>query len=177
VIEAEKPALRGVTDVRAAGGVALRVLQIAASPAKAGYLFIGSRADDTIIRSGKNIAPAEIEEVLVEHDDVRACAVVGAEDPECGQVITASSFRTRDPIPTRANPAVRTLAPARLPYARPGPCFARTCRPTPQASCPTRSGRRGLFGAILIGACFPRCVHRWGAELSRPAVSLRCGWR
>jgi acyl-coenzyme A synthetase/AMP-(fatty) acid ligase len=81
VIEAEKPALRGVTDVRAAGGVALRVLQIAASPAKAGYPFIDGRADDTNIRSGKNIAPAEIEEVLVEHDDVRACAVVGAEDP------------------------------------------------------------------------------------------------
>jgi hypothetical protein len=75
-----------------------------------------------------------------------------------------SSFRTRDPIPTRANPAVRTLAPARLPYARPGPYFAPTCRPTPQASCPTRSGRRGAFGATLIGACLPRCVHRRGCR-------------
>ena len=32
-----------------------------------GYLFIGGRSDDTIIRGGENIAPAELEEVLVEH--------------------------------------------------------------------------------------------------------------
>ena len=30
-----------------------------------GYLFIEGRADDTIIRGGENIAPAEIEEVLL----------------------------------------------------------------------------------------------------------------
>lgn len=54
-----------------------------------GYLFIGGRSDDTIIRGGENIAPAEIEDVLVEHPHVRDCAVVGAEDPEWGQVIVA----------------------------------------------------------------------------------------
>ncbi len=32
-----------------------------------GFLFIGGRSDDTIIRGGENIAPAELEEVLVEH--------------------------------------------------------------------------------------------------------------
>lgn len=32
-----------------------------------GYLFIIGRSDDTIIRGGENIAPAEIEDVLVEH--------------------------------------------------------------------------------------------------------------
>jgi acyl-CoA synthetase (AMP-forming)/AMP-acid ligase II len=36
-----------------------------------GYLFIGGRADDTIIRGGENIAPAEIEDVLVGHPDAR----------------------------------------------------------------------------------------------------------
>jgi acyl-CoA synthetase (AMP-forming)/AMP-acid ligase II len=54
-----------------------------------GYLFIGGRSDDTIIRGGENIAPAEIEDVLVEHPDVHDCAVVGAEDPEWGQIIVA----------------------------------------------------------------------------------------
>ncbi|MDY6996240.1 MAG: AMP-binding protein, partial [Actinomycetota bacterium] len=44
-----------------------------------GYLFIGGRSDDTIIRGGENIAPAEIEDVLVEHPHVRDCAVVGAD--------------------------------------------------------------------------------------------------
>jgi acyl-CoA synthetase (AMP-forming)/AMP-acid ligase II len=54
-----------------------------------GYLFIGGRSDDTIIRGGENIAPAEIEDVLVEHPDVRDCAVVGPQDPEWGQIIVA----------------------------------------------------------------------------------------
>ncbi|ORV83534.1 class I adenylate-forming enzyme family protein [Mycolicibacterium iranicum] len=56
---------------------------------EAGYLFIGGRSDDTIIRGGENIAPAEIEDVLVEHPHVRDCAVVGADDPEWGQIIVA----------------------------------------------------------------------------------------
>src|SRR5215213_7360200 len=54
-----------------------------------GYLFIGGRSDDTIIRGGENIAPAEIEDVLVEHVSVRDCVVVGPEDPEWGQIIVA----------------------------------------------------------------------------------------
>jgi len=54
-----------------------------------GYLYIGGRSDDTIIRGGENIAPAEIEDVLVEHPHVHDCAVVGADDPEWGQVIVA----------------------------------------------------------------------------------------
>lgn len=54
-----------------------------------GYLFIGGRSDDTIIRGGENIAPAELEEVLIEHPDVRDVAVVGVEDARWGQAIVA----------------------------------------------------------------------------------------
>ncbi len=54
-----------------------------------GYLFIGGRSDDTIIRGGENIAPAELEDVLVEHPHVRDVAVVGVEDPQWGQAIVA----------------------------------------------------------------------------------------
>jgi long-chain acyl-CoA synthetase len=54
-----------------------------------GFLFIGGRSDDTIIRGGENIAPAELEEVLIEHAHVRDVAVVGVEDPEWGQAIVA----------------------------------------------------------------------------------------
>lgn len=54
-----------------------------------GYLFIEGRADDTIIRGGENIAPAEIEEVLVAHPDVRDAVVVGVEDEQWGQRIVA----------------------------------------------------------------------------------------
>ncbi|OBA60353.1 AMP-dependent synthetase [Mycobacterium sp. 1100029.7] len=54
-----------------------------------GYLFIGGRSDDTIIRGGENIAPAELEEVLVEHPHVHDVAVVGVEDSQWGQAIVA----------------------------------------------------------------------------------------
>jgi acyl-CoA synthetase (AMP-forming)/AMP-acid ligase II len=64
-----------------------------------GYLFIGGRSDDTIIRGGENIAPAEIEDVLVEHPHVRDCAVVGAEDPEWGQIIVAVVVPQPDTTP------------------------------------------------------------------------------
>jgi acyl-CoA synthetase (AMP-forming)/AMP-acid ligase II len=55
----------------------------------AGYLFITGRSDDTIIRGGENIAPAELEDVLVEHPHVREVAVVGVHDEQWGQAIVA----------------------------------------------------------------------------------------
>jgi long-chain acyl-CoA synthetase len=54
-----------------------------------GYLFIGGRSDDTIIRGGENISPAELEDVLIEHAQVRDVAVVGVDDPQWGQAIVA----------------------------------------------------------------------------------------
>jgi acyl-CoA synthetase (AMP-forming)/AMP-acid ligase II len=55
-----------------------------------GYLFVEGRSDDTIIRGGENIAPAEIEEVLLQHPDIAQCAVVGIPDDEWGQRIAAA---------------------------------------------------------------------------------------
>lgn len=74
-----------------------------------GYLFIGGRSDDTIIRGGENIAPAEIEDVLVEHPGVRDCAVVGPEDPQWGQIIVAVVVRadSADPDPEELREYVR----------------------------------------------------------------------
>src|SRR5690606_3033880 len=54
-----------------------------------GYLFIEGRADDTIIRGGENIAPAEIEDVLLRHPAVRDAGVVGVPDEEWGGRIAA----------------------------------------------------------------------------------------
>jgi len=54
-----------------------------------GFLFVRGRADDTIIRGGENIAPAEIEEALGRHEAVEECAVAGLPDDEWGQVIAA----------------------------------------------------------------------------------------
>jgi acyl-CoA synthetase (AMP-forming)/AMP-acid ligase II len=55
-----------------------------------GYLFVEGRVDDTIIRGGENIAPAEIEDVLLRHPAVARCAVVGVPDDEWGQRIAAA---------------------------------------------------------------------------------------
>jgi acyl-CoA synthetase (AMP-forming)/AMP-acid ligase II len=54
-----------------------------------GYLFIKGRNDDTIIRGGENIAPAEIEDVLLEHPAVKDVGVVGIPDEEWGERIAA----------------------------------------------------------------------------------------
>ncbi len=55
-----------------------------------GYLFVSGRADDTIIRGAENIAPAEIEDVLLRHPAVLDAAVFGVPDQEWGQRIEAA---------------------------------------------------------------------------------------
>jgi acyl-CoA synthetase (AMP-forming)/AMP-acid ligase II len=55
-----------------------------------GFLFIEGRTDDTIIRGGENIAPAEIEDVLQRHASVADVVVVGLPDQEWGQRIAAA---------------------------------------------------------------------------------------
>ncbi|BBZ15568.1 class I adenylate-forming enzyme family protein [Mycobacterium branderi] len=74
-----------------------------------GYLFIGGRSDDTIIRGGENIAPAELEDVLIEHPHVRDVAVVGVDDPQWGQSIVAVVVPTPgvDPDPDELREYVR----------------------------------------------------------------------
>lgn len=52
-----------------------------------GFLFVEGRADDTIIRGGENIAPAEIEDVLVRHDAILEVCVAGVPDEEWGHAI------------------------------------------------------------------------------------------
>lgn len=51
-----------------------------------GYLTITGRIKELIIRGGQNIAPAEIEEVVVRHPQVKDCAVVGLRHATLGEV-------------------------------------------------------------------------------------------
>ena len=55
-----------------------------------GYLFVGGRTDDTIIRGAENIAPAEIEDVLLRHPAVLDAVVFGVPDAAWGQRIEAA---------------------------------------------------------------------------------------
>ena len=55
-----------------------------------GYIYLEGRADDTIIRGGENIAPAEIEEVVAAHVAIADAAVFGLPDDEWGERVVAA---------------------------------------------------------------------------------------
>jgi fatty-acyl-CoA synthase len=54
-----------------------------------GYVFVEGRGDETIIRGGENVAPAEIEDALLRHPGVAGAAVVGVPDEEWGERVGA----------------------------------------------------------------------------------------
>ncbi|HEY0408725.1 MAG TPA: AMP-binding protein [Candidatus Dormibacteraeota bacterium] len=54
-----------------------------------GYLWFEGRADDVITSSAYRIGPFEVESALVEHPAVAEAAVVGKDDPERTQIVTA----------------------------------------------------------------------------------------
>jgi 2-aminobenzoate-CoA ligase len=54
-----------------------------------GYFWYQARNDDMIVTSGFNVAAPEVEEVLLEHDAVEECAVVGVPDDVRGSIVKA----------------------------------------------------------------------------------------
>lgn len=52
-----------------------------------GYIFFAGRKDDMIIRGGENIAPAEIEAVLMTHEAIDEAAVIGVPSVKWGQTV------------------------------------------------------------------------------------------
>ncbi len=54
-----------------------------------GYFHYQARTDDMIISAGYNIGAPEVEEALLQHPAVAECAVIGAPDPERGQIVKA----------------------------------------------------------------------------------------
>lgn len=88
-----------------------------------GYLFIEGRADDTIIRGGENIAPAEVEDVIADHPAVREVAVIGLPDEEWGERLVAVVV-ARGPLEPEE---VRTFVRGRIRGSRtPDEVFIRT---------------------------------------------------
>lgn len=54
-----------------------------------GYVHVTDRRKDMIISGGFNVYPSEVERVLLMHDAVQDCAVVGMADSHWGEVVTA----------------------------------------------------------------------------------------
>jgi len=58
-----------------------------------GFVYLGGRRTDLIIRAGENIYPVEIENRLIEHADILETAVVGAPHPTLGEEVHAFVVR------------------------------------------------------------------------------------
>jgi O-succinylbenzoic acid--CoA ligase len=54
-----------------------------------GRLTVAGRKADTIVTGGENVAPVEVEEVLLAHPAVAEAAVLGRPDPEWGEAVVA----------------------------------------------------------------------------------------
>ena len=70
------------------------------------YLVVTGRAKDIIIRNGENIAPKEVEDVLLGHPDIAEIAIVGMPDPRTGEracavIVADTSAGTRRRRPAR----------------------------------------------------------------------------
>jgi 2-aminobenzoate-CoA ligase len=88
-----------------------------------GWFWYQARSDDMIISSGYNIAGPEVEAVLLAHPAVAECGVVGAADPERGQIVKAfvvlRSGQAGDAAMTRTlqDYVKATIAPYKYPRA------------------------------------------------------------
>jgi fatty-acyl-CoA synthase len=54
-----------------------------------GRLFIDGRDDEMIVSGGENVFPAEVEELLAEHEAIEEAAAIGVEDEQFGQRLKA----------------------------------------------------------------------------------------
>lgn len=63
---------------------------------KDGLYYIVDRVKDMIVTGGENVYSAEVEQALMKHAAVGACAVVSAPDPHWGERVTAVVVRKPD---------------------------------------------------------------------------------
>ena len=54
-----------------------------------GYLYVKDRIKDMVVSGGENVYPAEVEQVLFEHEAVADAAVIGVPDEKWGEAVKA----------------------------------------------------------------------------------------
>ncbi len=81
-----------------------------------GYLFLTGRSAELIISGGVNIYPAEIDEVLIQHESVADAAAIGVPNDEWGEAIKAV-VELKEGVPPTPEMAddILAYAAARLP--------------------------------------------------------------
>ncbi len=86
-----------------------------------GYFAYVARSDDIIVSAGCNIAGPEVEAALLAHPAVAECGVVGAPDPDRGQVVAAyvvlapGHTPSEDLVRALQDHVKRTIAPYKYP--------------------------------------------------------------
>jgi fatty-acyl-CoA synthase len=63
---------------------------------QAGYYHLCGRLDDMVVSGGENVYPVELENILIQHPDIRQVAVIGVPDPEFGQRLKALVVKAQD---------------------------------------------------------------------------------
>jgi len=88
-----------------------------------GYFHYQARIDDMIVSGGYNIAGPEVEQVLLEHDAVLECAVVGSPDEARGTIVKAfvvlrDGYERGEPLVAELQDFVKArIAPYKYPRA------------------------------------------------------------
>ena len=144
-----------------------------------GYLSITGRTKDVIIRGGENIPVAYVENVLYEHPDVAAVAVVGVPDPRlqeraCACVVlrarAQSSARPAQGVPRHQGRGQAVLAGEPAGAARAAPHGQRQ---DPEIPAP-RSRGRATVTAVPPDLAHPhRAVGRRRSQRGRAIVPVR----
>jgi 2-aminobenzoate-CoA ligase len=86
-----------------------------------GRFHFGARSDDIILSAGYNIAGPEVEAALLTHPDVLECAVIGAVQPDRGQIVEAHIVlkpnidRSPDTVKRLQDHVKATIAPYKYP--------------------------------------------------------------
>lgn len=84
-----------------------------------GYVTVTGRLKDMIISGGENIAPAEVESRLIEHDSIQQAAVVGLPHEKWGETVAAvlvvRGDRPDDLVSSVKHQLSTTLAPFKTP--------------------------------------------------------------
>ena len=81
-------------------------------------LRITGRRSETIVSGGENVAPSEVEAILLEHPDVIDAGVFGKPDPEWGEAVLAAVVLRDGTAPTPAELrafCAQRLAPFKVP--------------------------------------------------------------